>query len=138
MNVSLVPVVNVDAIWQHVGGMVVGCLEKAPSYFTAGDVWQWCRSGQAFLFVIHDGEKPSGVAVWQFGSSDGRPAFICLVMAGEEMDAWAHTLFKEAAMIAKNGGVTLLSATGRVGLAKKLKQTISGVKVTRQTYLMEV
>lgn len=138
MNITLVPVGNVDAVWPMVSALVVECLKKAPSYLTAGEIWQQCRSGDAFLFAIHDGEKVVGVAIWEFASAFGQPAFVCLVLAGENLSGWVVNMVEVASKIARDGGAEILSATGRVGLLDPLKKKIPGVRVARQTYIVPV
>lgn len=138
MTIQLVPTANVDPVWPMVSALVVKCLEKAPSYLSAGDLWQMCRSGQAFLFVIHDGEKAGGVAIWQFAPAFGQHAFVCLALAGEGLEAWIVEMVEIAGKIAADGGAEILSATGRVGLLDPLRKKIPGVEVARQTYIVRL
>jgi hypothetical protein len=138
MNIALIGSQEVDNVWPSIAGRVVKCLEKAPSYLSAGELWQMCRSGQAFLLVAHDETKVQGAAIWQFQQSFGQLTLSCLMLTGEDLDMWADPLFQAARNIAKDGGAAALSATGRIGLVQTLKKQIPGLKIVRQTYLVEV
>jgi hypothetical protein len=136
--VNITKVSDVDAVWPLIAPQIVKCIEKTPSFMSAGDLWQMCRSGQAFLIIAHDDVKIHGAAIWQFQSGYGQYIFDCLMLVGKDLDQWAFDLFEAAKSIARDGGATALSATGRIGLVQSLKNHVPGLQVVRQSYLVEV
>jgi hypothetical protein len=137
VNIAVVPVADIDRAWPHIAASVVKCLEKAPSYATAGEFWQMCRSGNAFLIVAVDGETIKGASIWQFGQAYGRAAFSCLLLVGTQLEKWSADLVAVASEMARSNGA-IITADGRIGLIKALKKTVPGLKVVRQSYILEV
>jgi hypothetical protein len=129
-----VAVADVDRIWPLIADDVVKCLKKTPTYFTAGDLWTMCRTGNVFLLAVHDGLKIQAASVWQF---EGQK-FVCLLLVGNHSDEWITALFEKAAEMARNGGAVQLMASGRVGLGAKLKKHLPSLRVIRHTYTVEV
>jgi len=136
--VNITKVSDVDAVWPLIAPQIVKCIEKTPSFMSAGDLWQMCRSGQAFLIIAHDDVKIHGAAIWQFQTAYNTTVFSCLMLVGEALDDWALSLLESARLIARGGGAMHLCATSRIGLVQKLKKLIPGLKVVRQSYLVEV
>jgi hypothetical protein len=128
---------EVDHVWSLIADDVIRCLNKTPSFLSAGQLWQMCRSGQAFLIICVENGQIMGASVWRFDRGYERSVFDCLVLVGRNSRRWTGVLKDKATEIARQGGATLLTATGRVGLAKALK-SIPGVRVTRQSYVVEV
>lgn len=138
MNLDIVPLSDVDLIWPRVGPDLVKCLAQTPSYLSAGELWQMCRSGQAFLFVGHEDGDIYVSAVWRFERGFGTDVLNCLVLAGSQSDKWASSIIEKAADLAREGGATAITATGRLGLIQMLKKNIPDLKIVRQTYFMGV
>ena len=134
IEANLVRPQDVDGIWPLIAADVVKCLDKTPSYMTAGDLWVSCRSGAAYLFVAHDGADLKGAAIWKF---DG-DKFVCLMLVGRDMNKWAVQLHDAAAQTARMGGATRLLATGRTGLGTALKRHFPTLKIIRHTFEVEV
>lgn len=133
MKIEIVNPSNVDSVWPLISDRVVACLQKTPTDIGAGEFWQMCRSGSAFLIVCYD-KRVVSASVWQFRHE----GFTCLLLVGDKSGDWVRLLFDTAANLAKANGTTKLAATGRIGLGVMLKRNLSGVKITRQTYSMEV
>lgn len=133
MNVELVNVAQVDNIWPLIADRFVKCLEKTPTDIGAGEFWQMCRNGDAFLAVCHQDGDIYAASVWRFQNG----AFNCLLMAGKDMREWCADLFQFAQTMARANGCKV-TATGRVGLERVLKRYLPGLKITRQTYEIEV
>lgn len=138
MTPVLVPVEEVDKVWPLVSPAFVKCLEKTPSYFSAGEMWQECRSGQAALIVIHDGESVLCASVWRFEAVCGRYAFNCVLLAGRQAEKWMDDLCAFVEQVAKMGGAKILTGTGRVGLVSRLKKKFKGLRIARQSYIVEI
>lgn len=133
MIVELVNVAQVDNIWPLIADRFVKCLEKTPTDIGAGEFWQMCRNGDAFLVICHQDGDIYAAAVWQFRAG----AFNCLLMAGKDMRLWGADMFQFAKTMAQANGCKV-TATGRVGLGRALKGVLPAFKVTRQTYEIEV
>jgi hypothetical protein len=131
-------VADVDAIWPSIAPQIAKCLEKTPSYISAGEFWQLCRSGQAFLIVAHTDTGVKGASIWQFHHGYGRHVFDCLMVVGTDAREWTSDLFEYAAVLARSNGAAALAGTGRLGLVQILKKYVPGLKVARQSYLVEV
>ncbi len=138
MDITRVPVGEVDNIWGMVGPMIAKCFERAPGYLSLGELWQMCRSGNAFLIVSHDTEKIFGASIWQFQRGYGREILTCLALAGDRLKEWLKSLFDVATEMAKAGGATAVTATGRPEFQSMFKRHLPNVKVARVSYLAEV
>lgn len=134
MNITLVPVQDVDTIWPRVSESIVNCLRKAPMEIGAGDIWANCRSGQWLLLIAHDGGEIFGTTVWRFA---GTGHFECVVLAGKKLDEWFFDVINMATRIAKDNGCRGLGATGRVGLFAPIKKLNPKAKMIRATYALE-
>jgi hypothetical protein len=66
VQIELVRVEDIDQRWPLIVDRVAGCLRKAPSDFSAGDVWTQCRSGNWFLFLAWTRQEVIGYSIWQF------------------------------------------------------------------------
>jgi hypothetical protein len=135
---NITKVADVDAVWPLIAPQIVRCIEKTPSFLSAGDLWQMCRSGQAFLLIAHDDVKIHGASIWQFQNGYGRHVFDCMILVGKDLDQWVLDIFTAADRIRADGGATAITATGRPGLFKILKKYIPGLKLARQSYIVEV
>jgi len=139
VNITLVPVAEIDNLWPSVSPMLLKCWETAPGYLSLGEFWQMCRSGTAFVLVAHDEKAIVGTSIWQFQRGYGQDVFSCLVLAGENAKTWLKPMFDVAAKMAKNGGATSISATGRLQWQAMFDKHLPDVfKPVRQSYLAEV
>lgn len=138
MTPVLVPVEEVDKVWPLVADSFVKCLEKTPSYFSAGEAWQQCRSGSALLIVIHDEERVLCSSLWRFEPVCGRNAFNCILWTGERTNEWFELFVQFVTDVAKLGGADVLTGTGRIGLVHRLKTKFKGLKIARASYLVEI
>ncbi len=134
MNIVVVPVADIDNAWPHVAERFVKCIEKVPTYLTAGDLWQMCRSGSAFLIVaLDEAGTIKGATVWQFEPH----TFACRIMAGRGMADWLIPLLDVARQMARMNGIPTICADARVGFARFFKHHAPTIKTVRQTYVME-
>lgn len=135
MNVSIVPVSNVDAIWPHIAERVTRCLRKAPSEMSTGDFWSLCRSGNAFLIVALDGEDITAVTVWRFTAFG---YFECMMIEGRGAGEWLKPVLDCALKIADDHGLNGIVGIGRTGWAKLVKKHFPKAKIPRQMYTVEI
>lgn len=125
---------DVDGIWPLISPDIVKCIEKTPTFFTAGELWSMCRSGDGYLIVIHEETTVLGASVWRFEGQN----FVCLMLAGKRADDWIEILYERARLTASLGGAKQLMASGRVSLFRKLKKHLQGVRMVRCTVAVEV
>jgi len=130
MMVTLVPQHLVDATWPNV---TIG-FQKASKRFggdlSVGELWQMCRSGNAFLFVVHDDKEIIAATAWrpeQWGSGS---KFRCMALFGKGMDGWIEDLHEKVRQTAILCGATALMSEGRVGW----KKIFRNARVLRAVY----
>lgn len=139
MNITLTPVQEVDNIWPVVSPMLAKVFDRAPGYLSLGELWQMCRSGNAYLLIAHDETAIKGASIWQFQRGYGRDIFTCVALAGSGMRDWIRPLFDVAATMARSGGATAISATGRPEWTAMFDRHLPDVfKTVRQSFLAEV
>lgn len=102
---------------------------------SSGDLWQMCRSGNAFLVAILDDEnKPIATIVLQFQKWSEKSVLRCLSIAGESMSEWLPAAMEFISNMARENGASCLVADGRDGWAR----VFPGAKRLRVTYEIEV
>jgi hypothetical protein len=118
MQVSLVPVPNVDQFWPHLREGFERALLKTGGYLTTGDLWAQCRAGTAFLIVAHEGEAIRGASIWQPDTWMTGRKMRCLGLYGVARNDWLFDMRDLAARLAKDCGATSLVSEGRPGWQK--------------------
>lgn len=112
MQVELCPTHLVDAVWLKLQDGFHRAVMKTGGDITPGELWTQARSGNAFLFVAHDGTEIHGASLWRFETWQTGAKFRCLALYGKGMKGWIsdmHALVKQAA------GRADLVSEGRVG-----------------------
>lgn len=137
MNITLTPVHEVDNIWPAVSPMLAKVFDRAPGYLSLGELWQMCRSGNAYLLIAHDTEI-KGASIWQFQRGYGQDIFTCVALAGKDLKSWLRPVFDAAREMARSGGATAVTATGRPEFEALFKRKLPGVKVERVSFISEV
>lgn len=115
MNIGFASAAEVDALWPLVGERMERACRRYRSNHTAGDLWQMCRSGQAYLMVAHDTETVLMASVWRFETWPDATVFRCLCLVGQRARVWASMARDAASNAARSGGATVLTASGRRG-----------------------
>lgn len=82
---------------------------------TGGELWQMCRSGNAFLILLWDDEGLKAASVWRFEKRDNNPCFVCLTMYGQDMRSWLSTAHEWINKLARENGAKWLVSSGRKG-----------------------
>ena len=88
---------------------------REPRDISAGQLWQLCRSGAAFLILVYDDDKIHMASAWQFRSEECRHSFHCLSLYGKGLRQWVGMAREFIEKIAKDNGATRLTACGRSG-----------------------
>lgn len=126
MVCSLIQVQYVDSFWPHVKDGFEKARLKTGSSLTVGSLWQQCRSGEAFLVVVHDEKSVLAGAVVRPEESKLR----VLVLYGGDMDEWFNDIVAFGKRIAADCGADALRFEGRAGWKKKFPKA----KVLRVLY----
>src|SRR5687767_11822241 len=100
MQVSLVAVPNIDAIWPHLREGFHRSVMKTGGDIETGDLWVQCRSGAAFLLIAHEGEEIRGASVWTAQTWQTGRKLRCLALYGTEMDGWIRDMKAMATSLA--------------------------------------
>lgn len=117
MNILTAPVSDVDKIWPLIHDkMQAGCA-KTGGATSSGEMWQMCRTGNAFLIVGHE-EEIVFASVWRFETWSSGLVFRCVGLCGNKIPEWFMLLYDYAKAQAKLGGTDRLVAEGRIGLSR--------------------
>jgi hypothetical protein len=117
MQVSLVPVPNIDAIWPHLREGFQRFIEKRDSGLSTGDLWVKCRSGEAFLIVAHD-NGIRGASIWQMEARRSGHKLRCVALFGYGMADWIEDMRAMARNIARDCGANALVSEARLGMQR--------------------
>lgn len=137
MAIEICNIVNVDAAWPTVAPMLARCMEKTGDDLSTGELWQMCRSGNAFLILEGTPERIRMASVWQFQKWANGSVFRCIALAGEEMAEWLPELTPFIEKIMREGGATRLVFEGREWAAHFRKLGRDARKL-RSTFTVEL
>jgi hypothetical protein len=135
MKIGIANAAEVDAVWPSIAKeMQRGC-DKTGGGMSAGDLWQMCRSGNAFLLLIFTNEEIVCSSVWRFENWPSGTVFRCMGLSGHSMKVWVKGLYDFAMQQAQFGGTDRLIAEGRPGWVRVLSRYLSQpVKPLWQTF----
>ena len=111
MNIGFASVASVDTIWPLIAKDMQKACERVNSDYTAGDLWQMCRSGNGFLAVASEGLDLFSASVWRF---EGK-TLKCIMLWGIHRPLWLRGLFEFVEKTALENGADRLAAEGRRG-----------------------
>lgn len=114
-KVILVPVHMVDGLWKSLAGGFERASRRSGGDLSVGDLWQMCRTGNAYLFVVHEGNDILAATAWRLETWGRGPRFRCLALYGKGVRQWKDDLRKEVEAVARDCGATALLADGREG-----------------------
>lgn len=118
MMVTLVPQHLVDAVWPSVAAGFEKASQRGGGDLTVGELWQGCRQGTCFLFVVHDDNHVKAATVWKPELWTSGPKFRCMALYGHGMKEWMPALHEKVREVAIQCGATSLLSEGRVGWRK--------------------
>lgn len=133
ITAEIVPVSFVDTIWPRLSRQFTECLERSNGDCSTGDLWTWCRGGQAFLTVAIDGDDVLGAAIWRFEMRAKGVVLRNIITVGKDMETWLQAMSDLAEFIKTNGGATSLYWVGRPGWARIFPKS----RIVEQTFEME-
>jgi hypothetical protein len=139
MEYSVRPVLvsDVDRVFCVVGPGLDEACRRTGGEIGAPALWQRCRDGSAFLFVILEGEAIIGASVWCFEdwTEFGR-VFRCLSLYGRHMQHWLVQHREIVVTVALAGGASGgLLAEGRGGWGRVFR---GEAREVRRLFLMGV
>lgn len=118
LKVGLASVGDVDRLWPGLSAGMGHACKRCESTWTAGDLWQLCRSGNAFLILVYDEDRVWSAGVWRFEPARPGASFRCIMMYGENMRGWLDIARGYITKLAKDNGAVALVAEGRSGWAR--------------------
>jgi hypothetical protein len=134
MRIGLANSVEVDKVFPVFAERLNAACMRTGGDLSAGDLWQMCRSGNAFLVVAFDDEAFKAILIMQFQKWTDRQVMRCLAIVGDDMDEWLPAAKEFIAKMAKDGGATSFIAEGRDGWAR-IFPTAKKLRVTYEVQL---
>ncbi len=134
MRIAIANAAEVDHFWGAFSQRLQAMLDDAGGDLSSGDLWQMCRSGNAFLVLVENDGKLAAASIYQFQRWTQRTVLRCLGLVGDDFRAWAQPLVQFAEEMAKQGGATALVTSGREGLQRIYPKA----KRLTSTYIMEI
>ncbi len=129
MKIGIANSAEVDAIWPMISERIAESCQKTGGAVTPGQLWQICRSGNAFLIVASDEDKILTCVIVAFEKWD-KPVLRCIAIAGWELNEWIAPVFEYLCNMGRENGAELFVFDGRDGWGKVLP----GAKRLRSTF----
>lgn len=129
MNIAIASNAEVDALWPIFAERLQLACEKTGGDISSGDLWQMCRSGNAFLLIVSANGDFVAALIMQFQKWTAKQVMRCLGIVGTDMELWMPMAKTFISNMAREGGATSFVAEGRDGWsaifpeAKKLRTT---------------
>lgn len=118
MNIIIANSAQVDATWSAFAARLQEACERTGGDLSAGELWQLCRSGQAFLVLAYDDNGFLAAIIAQFQNWTGKPVLRVLALVGDDMQRWLKEAMEFLKRMASDGGAKSLVADGRDGWAR--------------------
>ncbi len=136
MTVDIIPTGHIDQFWPSIEAEVIQCIKDTRADCSAGDLWALCRSGSAFLMVVHDEGRIGASLVWQ---AQTWPHGVVLnnlitVSNGAPMKEWREPIEAMARRLARSCGASTFIWRGSPAWGRIFKDA----KVLSIIYEMEV
>lgn len=134
MKIGIANAAEVDQVWPLFSARLQKACERTGGDISSGEMWQMCRSGQAFCVVVFDESGPKAILIMQFQKWTAKTVMRCLGIVGEGADEWLPAARGFIAQMARDGGATSFVAEGRDGWVKLFPDA----KKLRVTYEVEI
>lgn len=138
MKIGVATSAEVDQIWPLVSTYLKKATDKTGDDYSTGDLWQMCRSGNAFLVYAHDDGRVFMGSVWQFQSWSRGTVFRCLSLGGISMSQWLQPLNTMIEAMMRDGGAYRFVIDGREGWSRVLQSLSRTPKKLRITFEVEI
>lgn len=119
MHIGFASVAEVDNLWPLIVADINKALTKNESEINAGQLWQMCRGGDAFLCIVHEPTQIKMASIWRF--EDGG-VLRCFVLIGSQMAVWLPLAHEFITRIAKENGAKTIKTDGRRGWLRLFKK----------------
>jgi len=129
VKIAIAGLFEVDPIWPLISERLQQAFAKTGGDLTSGELWQMCRSGQAFLIVAFEETQLKAAMIVQFQKWD-KPVLRCLAIVGFDMGLWLEAGKEFIWSMAKENGARSFVFEGREGW----KVPIPEAKRLRMTY----
>lgn len=134
MKIGIANSQEVDQVWPLFSARLQQACERTGGDISSGELWQMCRSGQAFCVVVLDDAGPKAILIMQFQKWTAKTVMRCLGIVGDGVNDWLPAARSFIAQMAKDGGATSFVAEGRDGWVKLFPDA----KKLRVTYEVEI
>ena len=124
---------EVDAVWPLIGERFNEAFRRCGDDLTGGELWQLCRSGNAFL-ILNVAEEINLACIVRFERWADGTVLRVLSLVGDDVNSWADAISEFLTEMACLGGSSRIVADGRGGW----ERIFSKPKVLRRTYMMEI
>lgn len=118
MNIGIATSAEVDAFWPRLSDRMKEACKRNGGDISSGDLWQMCRSGNAFLVLVIEGGDILGALIMQFQNWSGKQVMRCLGIVGEQMSEWLPMAKEFIEQMARDGGAESFVSEGRDGWAR--------------------
>lgn len=134
MRIGIANAAETDAVWPLFSSRLQAACERTGGDISSGELWQMCRSGNAFCVVVFDETGPKAILIMQFQKWTAKTVMRCLGIVGDGVDEWLSAAREFIANMAREGGATSFVAEGRDGWAKLFPDA----KKLRITYEVQI
>lgn len=117
MKIGIANSAEVDVVWPEISGRLKKAQERYGSSLSSGDMWQLCRSGNAFLVLVFDEGGIHGALIMQFQTWATKRVMYCMAIVGDGVSEWMPVARVFISKMAKDGGAESFVAEGREGWA---------------------
>jgi hypothetical protein len=117
MKIGIANAQEVDQVWPLISSRLQKAQERYASSLSSGDMWQLCRSGNAFLVVVWDDADLKGALIMQFQRWASKQVMYCMAIVGDGVSEWMPMARAFISQMAKDGGAESFVAEGRDGWA---------------------
>lgn len=132
--IAIANAAEVDAYWPAFASRLQTACDETGGDISSGDLWQMCRSGNAFLVLIIDEAGFKAALIMQFQKWTRKQVMRCLAIVGDDMGAWLPMARDFIGKMAKDGGATSFIAEGREGWTR----IFPAARRLRTTYEVEL
>lgn len=134
MRIAIASQAEVDHFWPAFAQRLQIACEETGGDISSGDLWQMCRSGNAFLVLVLDGDTFKAALIMQFQKWTAKQVMRCLAIVGDDMAGWLPMAREFIAQMARDGGATSFIAEGREGWTR----IFPAARRLRTTYEVEL
>ena len=118
MKIGIATSAEVDLFWPAFAERLQTACMKTGGDISSGDLWQMCRSGNAFLVIVLDQQKVSAALIMRFENWSGKQVMRCLAIVGDMMAEWLPMAKDFIQKMAKDGGAKSFVSEGREGWSR--------------------